>query len=503
MSKPLTKGTELKLLSYGRIILWRRLLCAMSKITKLNNLSSVPIVLFICIFMLLTGGAGAQATDLWYGVYQGENKLGWHHERTVSDSDGLRQSSHTELRLAMGGFVMTTTIDGKLACDADFRPRSFGYRIAGDMLDLTVSGAVYSDTLRVSIVSGDNVTEKEFAVDGVTLPQLADLALRGRELRVGDSFTFRVFEPTAQAEGELRISVDREEQVPVGDTVQRLRVLKLSFAGIETETWLDEQGEPLRITLPMGMEFRRETAALAQAAEAGEPLDLLTTAAITPSRPIANPRALFSAGYRLTGIPPDGLMLSGAGQEYAGGVVRIGRTRVLGERTGIDVSRDRVPPPDAQCDYDHPVVSALALQLRNETVLPASGNPAGFWRYYVRSDLRWMRENITPRLTLSLPRASQVLQMRQGDCNEMAVLLCALLRAQGIPAQVVAGVVYVDGKFWYHAWVEAADHAIDPAFGQESADATHIKLIEGDLLAQARILNLIGRLQIEPLEETH
>ena len=57
----------------------------------------------------------------------------------------------------------------------------------------------------------------------------------------------------------------------------------------------------------------------------------------------------------------------------------------------------------------------------------------------VQADISWLQDNIAQRLTLSLPRASQVVEMRRGDCNEFAALLTALLRAQGIPCRPVAG----------------------------------------------------------------
>jgi len=452
---------------------------------------SVPLFLLVGLMAMPAGAAEAGAT--WFGIYRNEQKIGWHHETVVTAGDAITQTSHTAIKLAMGPMTIRTTIDGELVCDTAYQPRTFAYRLAGDMLDLSVAGEVRGDSLTVRMTSAGTTTEKQFSAREVTLPQLADLMLRGMELKVGDSFAFQVFEPTAQASGELRISVDREELLPVGSARQTVRVLKLSFAGIETETWLDAAGEPLLITMPMGMTFRREAPELAQADQAGEPLDLLTSAAITPIRPIKNPRRLFAARYRLAGTPLDGLTLTGAGQGFADAVVRIDRLQELPAASPAG----EVQPPDAFCDYNQKDVAELAQRLpagtRDARLLP---------RDYVQADLGWIKENITPRLTLSLPRASQVLAMRQGDCNEMAVLLCALLRAQGIPAQVVAGVVYVDGKFYYHAWVEAdigGLQAIDPAFNQESADATHIKLVAGDVLAQARIIPVIGKLQIEPL----
>ena len=45
-------------------------------------------------------------------------------------------------------------------------------------------------------------------------------------------------------------------------------------------------------------------------------------------------------------------------------------------------------------------------------------------------------------------------------------------------------------------WVD-----MDPTFDQPAVDATHVKLAEGDLYRQARIIPIIGNLKIEVLPD--
>ena len=112
-----------------------------------------------------------------------------------------------------------------------------------------------------------------------------------------------------------------------------------------------------------------------------------------------------------------------------------------------------------------------------------------------------MFDKLAKRATVSIPNALQVLDMGAGDCNEHAVLWAALARAGGLPARVVAGAVYANGAFFYHAWDEAwlgsSWVSVDPAFDQMPADATHIKLIEGGPETHAALISIIGRLGIE------
>jgi transglutaminase-like putative cysteine protease len=109
--------------------------------------------------------------------------------------------------------------------------------------------------------------------------------------------------------------------------------------------------------------------------------------------------------------------------------------------------------------------------------------------------------------TVGVPNGLEVLYSRRGDCNEHTALFSSLARAAGIPTRIAAGVVYstsigAKGAFYYHAWPEVrlggpTDWVpVDPTFGQFPADATHLKLVEGDLDRQVEILGVIGRLKL-------
>ncbi|MEW6777703.1 MAG: transglutaminase domain-containing protein, partial [Bdellovibrionota bacterium] len=69
----------------------------------------------------------------------------------------------------------------------------------------------------------------------------------------------------------------------------------------------------------------------------------------------------------------------------------------------------------------------------------------------------------------------------------------------GLPARVAAGLVYLRDGFYYHAWSELFVGrwvTADATFGQFPADVTHLRLAGGSPASQARIANLLGRVQI-------
>jgi transglutaminase-like putative cysteine protease len=106
-------------------------------------------------------------------------------------------------------------------------------------------------------------------------------------------------------------------------------------------------------------------------------------------------------------------------------------------------------------------------------------------------------------VTVGVPSALEVLESRSGDCNEHTQLFIALARAAGIPARGAAGLAWVDGKFYYHAWPEVylgTWVAVDPTFGQFPADAAHLRFTSGGVTRQVELLRLIGNLDIDVLD---
>ena len=117
--------------------------------------------------------------------------------------------------------------------------------------------------------------------------------------------------------------------------------------------------------------------------------------------------------------------------------------------------------------------------------------------------LHWVHENVSPIPSMGIPKSTQVLAAKKGDCNEYTVLFTALARAAGIPTRMIAGLVYQNGRFFYHAWPEVYLGrwiGLDPTFGQTPVDAAHIPLIEGDVEEQTALVQQIGRVRISILD---
>jgi|GEM_PF-326411 len=110
----------------------------------------------------------------------------------------------------------------------------------------------------------------------------------------------------------------------------------------------------------------------------------------------------------------------------------------------------------------------------------------------------------------SLLPASTVAKSLKGDCTEHAVLLCALLRHQGLPARVAVGFVYVPNldSFAPHMWTEVFLDGqwipLDSTRGSVGSELAHIKVADSALSDEVGagtvlfmpLMNFLGRAQI-------
>jgi transglutaminase-like putative cysteine protease len=239
----------------------------------------------------------------------------------------------------------------------------------------------------------------------------------------------------------------------------------------------------------------------------GPVVDIISLTMI-PSDPIKNSQQSKYLKARLKGVILKGFQLDGDRQTLTGDVVEIALdtrdARLLGSSTPD--SKDSYRLPYAEKDRNEYLQPTALIQsddkrIRDQASKILTGEKDA--REAAKKLNEWVYISIDKKPVVSIPSALEVLSQRVGDCNEHTTLYTALARAAGIPTRMIAGIVYMDNGFYYHAWPEVwlgAWTAIDPTFGQFPADATHIRFIIGDIDRQSEILRLVGKLKVEVLE---
>ena len=452
--------------------------------------------------------AAGPSRERWYGIYFHEHHVGFSVSRTSPTVDnGQLFEQRSSFRFAAAGQVQEIITAGAATVDEAGNLKRFDFFMAADPVRLAVEGAVEGNEIVMDVHQAGETNELRFPVSrppqvGLSFEQV----VATQELAPGLAFTVPYFDPVTLSEGEMEVQVEGVEIVP--GTAEEAWWLARDFNGVETRMLVTASGEILREESALGLQSVRMPREQAQDVPVDdEPVDLIAQSAVRADGRIPDPRnvmqlelgILGEAGDRVPSYPPFQLRSGEDLQVRAPGPTDL--------RAGTPIAADVAALPEVEEWLVHtPTISAIHPDMIEQATrliedapdrLTATRKIADFVDTYV--------EDIP---VVGVPNGLDVLRRGQGDCNEHTALFVSLARAVKIPARIAAGVVYSDrvpgtngmGAFYYHAWPEVrlapSDPwiALDPTFGQFPADATHVKLVEGDLDRQIEIMAYMGRL---------
>ena len=457
-------------------------------------------------------------TETWSGIYVGEEKIGTSVNRSAPrDDGGLILQERTNLRLMLLGSPNEITLANDVHIAADGRVEALRSQVRttvqGMPVTLRAEGkprGARGMTLEL-FQAGARLTTLELEDVPATSATLYRAVLE-KEPTVGQRFVLPYFNPLSLSNAEATVTVTGREEAmtPHGDTVLAYR-LRLNNAGQELDVLVAPGGQRIEeqeVGGGLGMRLRWETQEVA--VESGWPADAADAVDLIALSSIPLDRRLPGGGREVTR-----LVLEVDGPEAIGDLL----ARHHGDRwdpatNELTLLRQSI---DDAADYQLPSQDrALQHWLRSTTFIQSddprfvrqAGDILGDRLQATDAALLlegWVHDNLQKVPVAGIPSATEILRSRRGDCNEHTTLYAALARSVGLPTRLAAGIVYsesifADGAFYYHAWPEVwlGDRwvAVDPTFGQAPADATHLKLVEGELDKQTELMAVIGRLRL-------
>jgi transglutaminase-like putative cysteine protease len=469
----------------------------------------------------------------YYAVLQRGEQIGFASSTIDTVHGGITVHDYLVADLPIGGKIHRATARSEVELTRALRVSSFKIQMDAGLTPINASGKVFGDTLLVLAlngVEGQPDTQRVKLPGPVLLPTLVPLAVAlGDRPKVGAHITLPVFDPLSMAAKELRVSVQAESLFVLQDssvfdasrarwngarpdTVRAWRMATESESGSPGfGGWVDEQGRIVLASQVLGLTLERRPYEVAfenwkaDAAAHGNAVsadrDIYESTAIAANKALK--KDLGSLVVRLRGVELDGFDVKGYRQKLRGDTLAITR-----ESTEALAAAYKLPngargtmmglflDPEPLLEVRHPEIVLLAHRLRG-TDTDA--------RVVAERINRWVYDSLKKTITIGVPSALATLRARRGDCNEHTQLTVALARAAGVPARVAAGLAYVDGKFYYHAWPEVWLErwvAIDPTFGQFPADAAHLRFTVGGLGRQAELLRLMGPLRIDVIKSS-
>jgi hypothetical protein len=478
----------------------------------------------------------AEARESYMGMYMGARKMGHTHVRQTPTmyrgKPALKTLSRSVLNLIVLGSATEQNLVQDTISDLDYRPlvQTFDIESRGSKLHIEAEYDYADRKIVCRIGEGAKAATKT-----LTIPPGADLAgdsgflTAGLKLSVGQKLTRYYLEPLTVQLHRAQIEVTGRETVRdlvSGKDVSAFVVVADMPQG-KMRSYETEEGEMLRGTMNLGsieltMALEPKARALDPDATAppmpgGEegkaaytpPADFAVATAITIEKPIPDPRRLRTLTVIIGGIPEDKTLISDERQKatllpvanpLAGNTARFAVRVPESEKTAkLPITDDVLNPylkAAALLEVDDPAIQKTAKELR--------GSETNAYR--VASAIRgWVSKNMTADASIGVPRsAKDVFQRRRGVCRDYATLYAAIARAAGIPTRLCGGIVYADGKFFYHAWAESyvgSWVAFDPTLHDiknpvDFVDATHIKFSQGDVTDMFDVATVIGKLRI-------
>ncbi len=434
--------------------------------------------------------------DTWKGIYIKDRWFGYLHTILGPWKTGYRVNSQSYLRFKMFNQTKTLSMTTIQQLDYDYQLINFQTTISG-LAGIILKGKRLGDQLVVEIMYGDTTFKKTFDLkDNLFLDQSILQIYRGKGLKVGDSYTISILNPLTLSTEEILAEVVGKEG---GDIVMETR-----FSGLVSRSWINRDGLVVREETPNGWVIKledRKTIEKHLAESEEDSVDLLKDASVSTKRKLQNPRETHFMKIKVTGVDLKNFDFDGKRQKLIdpdAGIIEISSifppAKDVMETRRYRDSLGKFLGPSTWIDSNDPAIRAKAAEI--------AGDEKNRW-IVAKKIGEWVYKNIKKTFTPEVPVATSVLKNKKGDCNEHTVLFVALARARGIPAEMCAGLVYLNDGFYYHAWPKVFVGEwvhLDPALGQDIADATHFELVSGGLSSQAKIVLAIGNINIEILK---
>lgn len=468
--------------------------------------TSVLLLLFSLIFNISASYSQVQETTEFSGIYSDNKRVGFNKTTFSKDGDILTITEHTKLKIILLGAeneLETTSVynfkNGKLN-DFEFKLNSLG-------LNLETKGRREDNKLifNTSTVSGSS----EFSIEIYKEPIVTSYINKwvvDKGLEVGKKYETYIFEPSMLLMGSkledliatIEVVAKEKIEIPIGtfDTIK----YTVNFNGSVSHIWITDKGELIKDVSSLGLIAIKEKEDLYQN-ENLERVDITEKTAISANQTIDNPRKLDRLEVKLSGLASlDEFDLHDRNRQFLSDDLLVIKTEDISSFKYLTTIPNKGTVVQ---EYLNPT---NLIQSKNDNIIKLSKNIVGETKNPIdKVSLinSWIYNNLEKKPTISIPNALDVLKTKSGDCNEHSVLFTALTRSLDIPTKIILGIVYLNGKFYYHAWNEVFLGkwvSVDSTLNQLPVDASHIKFLEGDISRSSEIMKLVGKLNLQIID---
>ena len=449
--------------------------------------------------------------DSWDVIVLAGAKIGFtHSEILVREEAGQRRyitRMDSEMKILRGSSTARMRMSNEVEENEQGQILSFRTRMAVSDKPVEMTGHFIDGKLSVRQTVLGKTKEFKISVPTGTVGPYGALRLtREKGFKPGTKYTIKTFDAQSAKPLDMNIEVLGDEAVDILGkkmVLHKLLVKQSVLPGVVIHEWCEDDGDALKTEIKqLAMVTFRTTKVDALRVASGAKVDLLKALSASCNILIPHPYITEAATFRI--------LYSGASSS----VIKIpsdaiqsvepceGGFQIKNIPQSYNPNEALSLPIDAPGMAEYLAPSACIQSDDPKVVRMANNAIKGEKNAYkaAKALCSWVSKHISLKnYSVGFATAGEVAERLEGDCTEHAVLLAAMLRAVRIPARCVVGLIYGNGRFYYHMWNEAFVSKWVPLDatlnrGGNDWDAVHIKLLNAALNSPAPMLELTSLL---------
>lgn len=417
---------------------------------------------------------------IYMRVKLGDKRIGW-YEYSSSVKNTLR-TVEEKARMEMSVYDKDVSIDAYTMSVFDSLNSlvKMFVSVQNQFFSIYVNGYVKGGFLIISTVSGDGIFYDTIDIRGKRVIFNAESIDEGM---AGASDLF-MFNPLSRRLESVKIEKAGEEAVDYrGKKVKASKYLMSGPTLSEAVYFTPETGIIMSVSLTEGVVMER-TDSIESRFDATELINLFSVEA---EGDFGNIRKADKARYIIESTARTSL--SEYRQEQKGDTLTVWRTPVF------------IPESLSSGDTSFVSYGEGVKAAAKEIIKKAGADKERQIYFAIDYVFKKLKQEIFPGLIMP----EEILKRGGGDCTEHAQLYAAIMRAMGFDCDIVSGLVYMDGAFYYHAWnrvkFKGRIYTIDSTFNQKDADVSHIMLSAGFPPNKVLINSIAEKVRIKRIKQ--
>ena len=470
------------------------------------------ILTLMLIIFAARAGAYTIPYEMWMGTFIGEAKVGW-MSLNIAPTEfegvgGYKVTTVVNNHLMVLGADLTQIVESTVYTDSKYAPLKEVFSMSSGGKTTTVTGKFTKTSIECEVSAGSGSSTKSIPIpEGTDI--VADPLFTTSDTfpEIGKEYNLRYFNQLTLSLEDLKIKVVKREKLTVGGKQYDTVLLKNITPMGDMDVWQEADGAIVQVKGMMGITMTRMSRAEAVAAgDEGTAEDFAVLTSAKSDKPIRHPREVKSLTAVLTGIDDPSMLITDSRQKANAVDGKHGSAKFVIKATRFDEAKSSQLPIRAPSLHEY-MIATQYVDSDAQSVIEQAREIVGDEKnaYLACSKIRaWIYGNMKVKSDIGITRSgSDVLKSKVGVCRDYAILLASLARSAGVPSKVVSGLIYTDGAFYYHAWVECYVGKwvpFDATLTSDFVDATNVKLAEGDATSMFGLAKVIGSLKVEVKE---